>query len=280
MFDRLSEHARRAIVYAREEAYRLEHNYIGTEHLLLGLIREPQGLPARALAYLGLDVAQLYHRIERDMGRGRSFEGRYKFTPRVHRVLELALREALQLGHNYVGTEHILLGLVREGEGLAARLLREARVDLPRVRGALATLLVGDISSGSLQSPDRVPPSHDPATLLQVIPLVRVVEAPPQEFTLIALDMWTSFTDFRYALTLDPPAGDETLTLTTWRMEDDRGTPYRARSLRMAGRMLPVVFTERFAPAPPPNVRRLSLLLRGDDREGDLLRIDIPLAPR
>jgi hypothetical protein len=280
MFDRLSEHARRAVVYAREEAYRLEHNYIGTEHLLLGLLREPQGLPWQAFAYLGLDVNELRRQIERVMGRGRTFARRYHFTPRVYKVLELSLREALQLGHNYVGTEHLLLGLLREGEGLAAQHLLELGVDLPRVRGALTTLLVGDISTGSSQSPDRVPSSDEPASLLRVIPLVRIVEAPPLEFTLIALDVWTSFVDFRYALTVGPRAIDDEFTLNTWRFEDDLGTNYRARSMRMAGRALPVVFTERFSPAPPPQANWVSLLLRGDEGHGDLLRIDIPLSQR
>jgi Clp amino terminal domain, pathogenicity island component len=280
MFDRFTDQARRAVVFAREEARRLEYNYISTEHLLLGLIRETDGLPARALQSMGIALDELWSELESVTGRGRTAPiGRFPFTVRARAVLELSLREALQLGHNYIGTEHLLLGLVREGEGIAAGILRDYGVDLQTVRGAITSLLVGEGPAGG-PSPDRLPPANESAELLRVVPLVHKVASPPMEFTLIALDLWTAFVDFRYALTIGNREPGDTFILSGWRLEDDLRTAYRARTLRTAGRMLPVVFTERFMPAPPPTASLLTLVLRGDvlhgDEQGDdLLRLEI-----
>jgi hypothetical protein len=275
MFDRFTDQARRAVVYAREEARRLEYNYISTEHLLLGLIRETDGLPARALHSMGIALDELWSELESVIGRGHAAPiGRFPFTIRARAVLELSLREALQLGHNYIGTEHLLLGLVREGEGVAAGILRDYDADLQTVRGAITSLLVGEGPAGG-PSPDRLPPANENAELLRVVPLVHKVAAPPMEFTLIALDLWTAFVDFRYALSIGNREPGDTFTLSGWRLEDDQKTPYRARTLRTAGRMLPVVFTERFMPAPPPSASLLTLVLRSDEPGKDLLRLEI-----
>ncbi len=142
LFQRFSDRARQAVTLAQEEARRLDHNYIGTEHILLGLLRVPEGVGARALASFGVSLEAVRAQVEEIIGRGETApRGHIPFTPRSKKVLELALREALQLGHNYIGTEHILLGLVREGEGVAAQVLVNLGADLPRVREQVTELL-------------------------------------------------------------------------------------------------------------------------------------------
>src|SRR3990170_4009210 len=122
LFERFTERARRVVVLAREEARMLNQNYIGTEHLLLGLILEGEGVAAKALENLDISLEDVRLQVERIIGKGEATSmGHIPFTPRAKKVLELSLREALQLGHNYIGTEHTLLGLIREGEGVAAR---------------------------------------------------------------------------------------------------------------------------------------------------------------
>ena len=122
MFERFTDRARRVVVLAQEEARMLNHNYIGTEHILLGLIHEGEGVAAKALESLGISLEGVRQQVEEIIGQGQQApSGHIPFTPRAKKVLELSLREALQLGHNYIGTEHILLGLIREGEGVAAQ---------------------------------------------------------------------------------------------------------------------------------------------------------------
>ena len=144
MFERFTEKARRVVVYAQEEARMLNQNYIGTEHLLLGLIREQDGIAAKALESLTISLEDVHAQVEELIGRGTFVPtGHIPFTPRAKKVLELSLREALQLGHNYIGTEHILLGLIREGEGVAAQVLLNLGADLDKVRSAVIQLLSG-----------------------------------------------------------------------------------------------------------------------------------------
>ncbi len=144
MFQRFSDRARRVVVLAQEEARMLNHNYIGTEHLLLGLIQEGEGVAAKALESMGISLEGVRNQVEEIIGRGTSAPtGHIPFTPRAKKVLELSLREALQLGHNYIGTEHILLGLIREGEGVAAQVLAKLGADLDRVRNQVVQLLTG-----------------------------------------------------------------------------------------------------------------------------------------
>jgi ATP-dependent Clp protease ATP-binding subunit ClpC len=144
MFERFTEKARRVVVYAQEEARMLNQNYIGTEHLLLGLIREQDGIAAKALESLSISLEDVHQQVEELIGRGTYVPtGHIPFTPRAKKVLELSLREALQLGHNYIGTEHILLGLIREGEGVAAQVLLNLGADLEKVRSAVIQLLSG-----------------------------------------------------------------------------------------------------------------------------------------
>jgi ATP-dependent Clp protease ATP-binding subunit ClpA len=155
MFERFTDRARRVVVLAQDEARMLNHNSIGTEHLLLGLIREGEGVAALALDALGISLEDARRDIEEIIGKGPAAPtGHIPFTPRAKKVLELALREALQLGHNYIGTEHILLGLIREGEGVAAQVLQKLGADLSRVREAVVELIAGS-SESVRQSPRR-----------------------------------------------------------------------------------------------------------------------------
>ncbi len=144
MFERFTDRARRVLVLAQEEARLLNHSFIGTEHILLGLIHEGEGLAAKALESLGISLEAVREKVEETIGpAGTAPTGSPPFTPRAKKVLELSLREALQLGHNYIGTEHMLLGLVREGEGVAAQVLQSLGADLPRVRQQVIQLLSG-----------------------------------------------------------------------------------------------------------------------------------------
>src|SRR5438046_6760634 len=141
MFERFTDRARRVVVLAQEEARMLDHNYIGTEHILLGLIREGEGVAAKALESLGISQEAVRQQVEEIIGRGQyTPSGHIPITPRAKKVLELSLREALQLGHNYIGTEHILLGVSREGEGGAAQGPVKPSADLDRGSPTLGQL--------------------------------------------------------------------------------------------------------------------------------------------
>ncbi len=155
MFERFTDRARRVVVLAQEEARLLNHNYIGTEHILLGLIHEGEGVAARALESMGINLEAVRNQVVEIIGQGsQAPSGHIPFTPRAKKVLELSLREALQLGHNYIGTEHILLGLIREGEGVAAQVLQKLGAELQKVRQTVIQLLSG------VQSEESSGPSH------------------------------------------------------------------------------------------------------------------------
>ena len=157
MFERFTERARQVVVLAQEEARGLKHNYIGTEHLLLGLLREQQGIPAHVLEALGVTVERVRRQLIQIVGAGEEITtGQIPFTPRAKKVLELALREALSLGHDYIGTEHLLLGLVREDEGVGARILLDCNASAETVRRAVITRLAGG------------GPGEDPMTRVQI----------------------------------------------------------------------------------------------------------------
>ncbi len=144
MFERFTDRARRVIVLAQEEATILNHNYIGTEHILLGLIHDGEGVAAKALESLGVSLAAARRLVDEIIGEGESpARGHIPFTPRAKKVLELSLRESLELGHNYIGTEHILLGLIREGTGVGAQVLTRLGATLESVRDEVTGLLQG-----------------------------------------------------------------------------------------------------------------------------------------
>jgi ATP-dependent Clp protease ATP-binding subunit ClpC len=180
MFERFTDRARRVVVLAQEEARELGHNYIGTEHILLGLLREDDGLAARALAAMGIGLDAVRREVRQIIGPGEGEQaGHIPFTPRAKKVLELSLREALQLGHNYIGTEHILLGLVREGEGVAAQVLVKMGADLNRVRHEVIVLLHGqrEQEAGAAETPGESPAPEErphPATAGHLSQPVRV----------------------------------------------------------------------------------------------------------
>ena len=141
-FDKFTERARRVLTLAQEEAQRFNHNYIGTEHLLLGLVREGDGVAAKVLANLGVELNKVRSAVEFIIGRGdRAVLGEIGLTPRAKKVIELAVDEARRLNHHYIGTEHLLLGLVREGEGIAAGVLESLGVNLERVRAETTRIL-------------------------------------------------------------------------------------------------------------------------------------------
>ena len=157
MFERFTDRARRVIVLAQDEARMLNHNYIGTEHILLGLINEEEGLAARALKTLGVRLDDTRRGVEDIIGRGaKEQKGHIPFTPRAKKVLELSLREALELNHDYIGTEHILLGLIREGDGVAAQVLVRDGVNLDRARHEVIRLLRGYAEARAGELRDRL----------------------------------------------------------------------------------------------------------------------------
>jgi len=193
MFERFTDRARRVVVLAQEEARVLDHNYIGTEHILLGLIHEGEGVAARALESLGISLEAVRTQVQEMIGPGdEAPTGHIPFTPRAKKVLELSLREALGLGHNYIGTEHILLGLIREGEGVAAKVLIKLGGNLDRVRQQVIQSLA-DTSQLQAEQVGGVPPRisqeqamamvaggpgvyrDEPAELVRVVPLAREV---------------------------------------------------------------------------------------------------------
>ena len=178
MFERFTDRARRVVVLSQEEARLLNHNYIGTEHILLGLIHEGEGVAAKALESLGVNLESVRGQVEEIVGLGgNSPSGHIPFTPRAKQVLELSLREALALNHNYIGTEHILLGLIREGEGVAAQVLAKVGADLSRVREQVIQLLA---AHGEASSPVR---GHEPAgdhEPERVVLVEEPLESPPR----------------------------------------------------------------------------------------------------
>jgi ATP-dependent Clp protease ATP-binding subunit ClpA len=163
MFERFTDRARRVVVLAQEEARLLNHNYIGTEHILLGLIHEGEGVAAKALESLGISLEAVRTQVVEIIGEGQSAPtGHIPFTPRAKKVLELSLREALQLGHNYIGTEHILLGLIREGEGVAAQVLLKLGAHLQRGRERVLRMLAAEPSApDDAPGPPGAPPGSD-----------------------------------------------------------------------------------------------------------------------
>src|SRR6266516_2960244 len=165
-FDKFTDRARKVLPLAQDEAQRFNHNYIGTEHLLLGLVREGEGVAARVLENMNVELAKVRTAVEFIIGRGdRPVVGEVGLTPRAKRVIELAIDEARRLGHNYIGTEHLLLGLVREGEGIAAGVLESLGVNLAKVRRATLDVLGGS-SSKMQMTPQPSPPVPEQAASL------------------------------------------------------------------------------------------------------------------
>ncbi len=294
MFERFTGRARRVVASAQEEARLLNHNYIGTEHLLLGLVRDGDGVAARALAELGISLEALRREVEEIIGRGQNAPaGHIPFTPRAKKVLELSLREALQLGHDYIGTEHILLGLVREGEGVAAQVLIKLGAPLPRVRETVLALTAGHAGPerpagepAAVQAPlwswaaSSVEPALvEPPELRRVIPIAKGFELPAgRRLTVVSVELWSVGGELRY--TLAAPGADlerpEASVAEGWRLGDDAGTDYQVVGHRTAGSRAAWSGAIRFVPSPVPDATVLTVALE-TPAGGEPLRIEVPL---
>ncbi len=179
MFERFTDRARRVVVLAQQEARELGHNYIGTEHILLGMVREGEGVAVEALKSLGISLETVRHQVEEMIGRGQDEpSGHIPFTPRAKKVLELSLRESHQFGHRYIGTEHILLGVIREGEGVAAQVLIKLGADLSRVREQVLQILGAHAREAGAEGETAVTWEADPG--LTGEREVRIVGSPAQ----------------------------------------------------------------------------------------------------
>jgi hypothetical protein len=300
MFERFTDRARRVVVLAQEEARLLNHDYIGTEHILLGLIHEGDGVAARTLTALDISLDAVRAQVEEIVGQGeRQPGGHIPFTPRAKKVLELSLREALALGHNYIGTEHILLGLIREGQGVAAEVLVKLGADHDRVRQQVIELLSGYVRGAPPDQPPLGPVrisqqavtagvvggpgvyQEEPAELVRVVPLAReVFRGYGFRMVLISLELWSGWLDLRYALLpADVPAGPTPPDLMLdWRVTDDAGTTYELCGLAGSGARLLRIHQVSFMPAPPEGARRLTLTAA--DADGVRLAVvEIELAP-
>jgi hypothetical protein len=299
MFERFTDRARRVVVLAQEEARLLDHNYIGTEHILLGLThQDPGGVAARALEALGVSLDTARGRVEEVIGRGKKApKGHIPFTPRAKKVLELSLREALQLGHNYIGTEHILLGLVREGEGVAAQVLVELGADLSRVRQQVIRILASDPSAARLEQSEATLGSmyvqgQGPGPLLGtgavpegVTPELRqVIALGPDSavdlpggarLTLLSVEIWSHWLELRYALTGTPAEGtSRPALLPGWTLTDNEDRTYRSTTCTANESALLSFGAHRYAPPPPETATRLVFAAPDDGPS-----VEIPLGP-
>jgi hypothetical protein len=275
MFERFTDRARRVVVLAQEEARLLDHNYIGTEHILLGLVHEGEGVAAQALTQLGVSLEAVRAEVEEVIGRGGEQPGGHiPFTPRAKKVLELSLREALELGHNYIGTEHILLGLLREGEGIGAQVLIKLGAGRDQVRQVVVQLLAGyaggrppEQRAAAFSRPPMPPVAAgpgfytegEPPELVRVVPLPReVTDVSGLRIVLISLEIWSGWFDLRYAL-LPRTAGPLLEVALDWRVTDDLGTDYTLTGLAAGGGSLLYIHQLDFRPAPPEDARVLTL---------------------
>jgi Clp amino terminal domain, pathogenicity island component len=293
MFERFTDRARRVIVLAQEEARLLDHDYIGTEHILLGLIREREGVAAQALESLGISLEAVRAEVEQVIGRGQTTPGpQIPFTPRSKKVLELSLREARSLGHDYIGTEHILLGLIREGEDVAAQVLVKLGAELSRVRQQVIELLSGEpveqVAVGRRVVREPRPTvvggpgvfrEREPPELVRVVPLAReAVSRRGYRLVLISLEIWSGWLDLRYALLALVPLRSYPLEGAghRWQLTDDLGTEYELfGSTSGAGRVVHL-HQLSFQPAPPSEATTLTLTLK-DEEDAEIATAEIPL---
>jgi hypothetical protein len=290
MFERFTDRARRVVVLAQEEARHLNHNHIGTEHLLLGLIHEQEGVAAVALTELGISLEGARAQVVEIVGQGdEAPTSHIPFTPRAKKVLELSLREALQFGHNYIGTEHILLGLIREGEGVAAQVLTSQGAGLDRVRRQVVQVLaastgsaervVGDVPRMSQQAVTAMVAGgpgafqeQGPPELVRVVPLAREVHRGDDlRIMLISLEMWSGWLDLRYAvLPVEAPATPPMREVDVeWRVTDSADIAYELTGAASSGGRLLRIHQLTFSPALPKDARGLTL--QAADREGNIL---------
>jgi hypothetical protein len=298
MFERFTDRARRVVVLAQEEARHLDHNYIGTEHILLGLIHEGEGVAAQALETLDISLEAVRGEVTEIVGRGAEQpSGHIPFTPRAKKVLELSLREALGLGHNYIGTEHILLGLIREGQGVAAQVLVKLGASHDRVRQAVIQLLAGfaggqaeqvagmssQISQQQAMAMVAGGPGvyqDEPAELVRVVPVAREVHREAgMRVVLISLEIWSGWIDLRFAMLPGSSSGGRLQWLLDWQVGDDAGTTYEKAGMATGGGQQLHVTQLGFRPAPPEEARTLTLtLVDGDEPTAPMAVVEIELA--
>jgi hypothetical protein len=298
MFERFTDRARRVVVLAQEEARHLNHNYIGTEHILLGLIHEGEGVAAQALETLDISLEAVRGEVTEIVGRGAEQpSGHIPFTPRAKKVLELSLREALGLGHNYIGTEHILLGLIREGQGVAAQVLVKLGASHDRVRQAVIQLLAGfaggqaeqvagmssQISQQQAMAMVAGGPGvyqDEPAELVRVVPVAREVHREAgMRVVLISLEIWSGWIDLRFAMLPGSSSGGRMQWLLDWQVGDDAGTTYEKAGMATGGGQQLHVTQLGFRPAPPEGARTLTLtLVDGDEPTAPMAVVEIELA--
>jgi hypothetical protein len=261
---------------------------------LLGLLREREGVAAKALQSLDISLEAVRAEVEQVIGRGQTTPGpQIPFTPRSKKVLELSLREARSLGHDYIGTEHILLGLIREGEGVAAQVLVELGADLPSVRQQVIQLLSGEpveqaaVGRRVVREPrptvvggPGVFREREPPELVRVVPLAReAVSRRGYRLVLISLEIWSGWLDLRYALLALVPLRSYPLEGAGhhWQLTDDVGTEYELfGSTSGAGRVVHL-HQLSFQPAPPPEATTLTLTLK-DEEDAEIATAEIPLA--
>jgi Clp amino terminal domain, pathogenicity island component len=293
MFERFTDRARRVVVLAQEEARLLNHDYIGTEHLLLGLVHEGEGVAALALTGLDISLEGVRSEVKAIVGQGRQAPGGHiPFTPRAKKVLELSLREALQLGHNYIGTEHILLGLIREGEGVAAQVLVKSGADPSRVRQQVSRLL-SDAGAAQAEQVPRLQArlgeqavtamvaggpglyqAQEPPELVRVVPVAQeVYHGDGLRVVLISLEIWSGWLDLRYAVLPESPPAAEAEVLLAWRVTDDAGTTYENTGMATGGGRLLHVTQLGFRPAPPERARVLTLTVTSGNQLGPPLAV-------
>jgi hypothetical protein len=264
MFERFTERARQVVVLAQDEARALKHNYIGTEHILLGLLREEEGLAARVLESLDITVEEVRAQVARIVGQGDEVTtGQIPFTPRAKKVLELALREALSLGHNYIGTEHILLGLVRENEGVAARILLDFDAGREKLRGRIIGMLSGPgrrQAGADGPAGEGFPPDAELKVELVLRRVVPVAKQMSDGTWVVSVEVWDHELVIRWARSQQWPPAHLYRAWHGWHVSDDAETSYTSVGASGGGN------PERgyrggtaFEPSPPPTATSLRI---------------------
>jgi hypothetical protein len=266
---RVTERAQRAVLHAGQEARRLGHDHVGTEHLLLSLVRDPENLAAATLAGLGVPPETVRRRVEETVGRGDGEPGidvHRRMTKPAFEVLSLAGREVLRLDHDRLGTEHLLLGLAGEGEGVAARVLQELGAGLLELREAVAARYAAGVDPEPFP-PDLGPPSWQPppgATLRRVIPLAQVHPLPSgDQLVLLSLEVWSDWFDLRYAVVYATPEPEGAMprapVVGGCEVSDRAGTAYTNRTSTAPSYGMVRVVQRTFVPSPSRGAELLEL---------------------
>jgi ClpA/ClpB-like protein len=273
---RVTERAQHAVLYAKGEAGRLGHDRVGTEHLLLALLRDQECLAAATLGELGIPLETVRRRVEETVGRGqepqRGYPGHLPMTKPATIVLTLAARETMELDHDRLGTEDLLLGLAREGEGVAARVLQELGAGLLELREAVAAKYAAGVDPEPFP-PDRGPPPWEPppsARLRRVVPLAQEHPLPSgDQLVLLSLEAWSDWFDLRYAVVYATPEPEGELprpeVIGVCEVSDRAGTEYTNRTSSHPGFGMVRVHQRTFVPSPPAGTELLELRFSAPD---------------